>query len=108
MTKEIQSSIDLAVQELTLALNPKQIYLFGSYAKGTASVGSDIDLLVVVEDGHGDKLSNTTKAYRATRMLPVAKDIIVDHESVFKKRSKWLSSIEREVVDTGKLVYGGF
>ena len=108
MTKEIQSSIDLAVQELIRALHPKQIYLFGSCARGTARVGSDIDLLVVVEDGNGDKLSNTTKAYRATRKLPVAKDIIVDHESVFKKHSQWQSSIEREVVDTGKLIYGGF
>lgn len=106
MTREIQSSIDLAVQELTLALNPKQIYLFGSCAKGSARVGSDIDLLVVVEDGKGDKLSNTTRAYRATRQLPVAKDIIVDSESVFQKRSKWVSSIEREVLETGKLVYG--
>jgi predicted nucleotidyltransferase len=107
MTKEIQSSIDLAVEELTLALNPKQIYLFGSCAKGTVGVGSDIDLFVVVEDGKGDKLSNTTKAYRATRKLPIAKDIIVDHESVFKKRSQWVSSIEREVLDSGKLIYGG-
>jgi predicted nucleotidyltransferase len=107
MIKEIQSSIDLAVQELTLALNPKRIYLFGSCAKGTARVGSDIDLLIVVEDGKGDKLSNTTRAYRATRKLPVTKDIIVDHESVFTKRSQWMSSIEREVLETGKLIYGG-
>ena len=106
MTAELQSSIDLAVQALTQALNPKQIYLFGSCAKGTVRAGSDIDLLVVVEDGKGDKLTNTSKAYRATRRLPISKDIIVDHESVFKKRSQWLNSIEREVLDTGKLVYG--
>ena len=60
MTAELQSSIDLAVQELTQALNPKQIYLFGSCAKGTVRAGSDIDLLVVVEDGKGDKLTNTS------------------------------------------------
>jgi len=106
MTKELQSSVESAVKALAAALNPKQIYLFGSCARGTATAGSDIDLLVVVEDGSGDKLSNTTKAYRATRQLPVSKDIIVDHESVFKKRSQWLSSIEREVLDTGKLIYG--
>jgi len=78
----------------------------GSCAKGTVRAGSDIDLLVVVEDGKGDKLTNTSKAYRATRKLPISKDIIVDHESVFKKRSQWLNSIEREVLDTGKLIYG--
>lgn len=106
MTKELQSSVDRAVQALAEVLKPKQIYLFGSCARGTATTGSDIDLLVVVEDGSGDKLSNTSIAYRATRQLPVSKDIIVDHESVFKKRASWTSSIEREVFETGKLVYG--
>lgn len=97
MTEELQSAVDSAVEALTSALNPKQIYLFGSCARGTATDGSDIDLLVVVEDGSGDKLSNTSKAYRATRQLNVSKDIIVDQESVFKKRARWVSSIEREV-----------
>ena len=106
MTKELQSSVDSAVKALADALNPKQIYLFGSCARGTATAGSDIDLFVVVEDGSGDKLSNTSKAYRATRQLPVSKDIIVDQESVFKKRARWMSSIEREVFETGTLVYG--
>ena len=106
MTNELQSSVECAVKALATALNPKQIYLFGSCAKGTAAIGSDIDLMVVVEDGFGDKLSNTTKAYRATRQLTVSKDIIVDQERVFKKRARWVSSIEREVMETGTLVYG--
>jgi predicted nucleotidyltransferase len=106
MTEELQSAVDSAVEALTSALNPKQIYLFGSCARGTVIDGSDIDLLVVVEDGSGDKLSNTSKAYRATRQLNVSKDIIVDQESVFKKRARWVSSIEREVMESGKLVYG--
>lgn len=106
MNKEQQSAIDAAVQALTSALNPKQIYLFGSCAKGTEVVESDIDLLVVVDDGSGDKLSNTSKAYRATRQLAVSKDIIVDQESTFKKRASWKSSIEQEVLKTGKLIYG--
>ncbi len=106
MTKELQSSVDSAVKALADALNPKQIYLFGSCASGTATTGSDIDLFVVVDDDSGDKLSNTSKAYRATRQLPVSKDIIVDQESVFKKRARWMSSIEREVFETGTLVYG--
>lgn len=106
MTKELQFSVDRAVQALAAALKPKQIYLFGSCARGTGKAGSDIDLLVVVEDGFGDKLSNTRRAYPATRKLPVSKDIIVDQESVFRKRARWTSSIEREVLESGTLVYG--
>jgi predicted nucleotidyltransferase len=106
MTKELQSSIDSAVAALTKALKPKQIYLFGSCARGTATEDSDIDLLVVVDDQMEDKLLNTSAAYRATRGLNFSKDIIVDQESVFQKRASWASSIEREVVESGKLVYG--
>ena len=100
-----QSSIDQAVKGLVQALKPTQVYLFGSCAKGKFSEGSDIDFLVVVPDELGDKLTNTRKAYQATGELPYPKDIIVDCESVFQKRSKWVSSIEREVLETGKLVY---
>ena len=103
----LQPLIDSAVQDLRSALNPSRIYLFGSCAKGAGKSSSDIDLLVVVPDDSESKFLKTHKAYRATRVLPVAKDIIVDHESVFEKRSKWISSIEREVVETGKLIYGG-
>ena len=106
MTQAQQSAVDQAVSQLVAALNPKEIYLFGSCARGDMRSDSDIDLLVVVPDGSGDPLINTSKAYRATRQLGISKDIIVDQESVFEKRSKWTSSIEREVLDTGKLVYG--
>jgi len=106
MTLELQSAVDKAVASLTAALNPRQIYLFGSCARGTEHTESDIDLFVVVDDGVGDKLSNTRKAYRATRELPVAKDIIVDEVSVFEKRAQWTSSIESEVLENGKLLYG--
>lgn len=103
---ELESSVEQAIRVLQETMRPVQIYLFGSCARGTAAAGSDIDILVVVPDGSGDKLSNTRKAYRATRGLPVARDIIVDQESTFRKRSQWTSSIEREVLETGRLVYG--
>ena len=103
----LQSSINKAVQSLVIALRPNRVYLFGSCAMDSTTSLSDIDLLVVVPDGVGDKLNNTREAYLATRDIPFAKDIIVDHESVFNKRSKWISSIEREVLESGKQVYGG-
>jgi len=106
MNVRVQSSIDQAVKSLVQALNPSQVYLFGSCATGKFTEGSDIDLLVVVPDEAGNKLANTKRAYQVTSDLAYPKDIIVDCESVFLKRSKWVSSIEREVLKTGKLVYG--
>jgi len=105
MDAALQSSIDQAIEGLVQELKPTQVYLFGSCVSGGFTNGSDIDLLVVVPDDAGDKLTNTQKAYQATSDLPYPKDIIVDCESIFQKRSKWVSSIEREVLETGKLVY---
>jgi predicted nucleotidyltransferase len=105
--KSLQSAIDQTVQKLVRELKPKQVYLFGSTCHDRANADSDIDLLVVVADSVGNKITNTQRAYRATRDIPRAKDIIVDHESTFKKRAGWVSSVEREVLDTGRLVYEG-
>jgi len=105
MEIEWEKTVEDAVRELTQALNPNRIYLFGSCARGEQRSSSDLDLLVVVPDDSENKLLKTQKAYRVTRGLNVPKDIIVDHESVFRKRSNWISSIESEAVKTGKLIY---
>ena len=42
--KTIQSAVDRLVAAVT---SPSQVILFGSYARGTADEGSDLDLLVI-------------------------------------------------------------
>jgi uncharacterized protein len=45
----IMQWLDTAVAQIKAALNPEQIILFGSWARGTASRRSDIDLLIIWE-----------------------------------------------------------
>jgi predicted nucleotidyltransferase len=49
------------VQRLVRAFAPERIVLFGSYAKGTARPGSDIDLLVIA-DLEGDPADHLRRA----------------------------------------------
>jgi len=105
MNSKLKSSIDQAVESLVRELQPKQIYLFGSAASGDFQACSDIDLFIIVDDQEANQLANSRKAYRATRDLPYPKDIIVNRETAFRKRSAWTSSIEHEVKSTGKLLY---
>jgi predicted nucleotidyltransferase len=49
------------VQRLVRAFSPERIVLFGSYAKGTARPGSDIDLLVIA-DLEGDPADHLRRA----------------------------------------------
>lgn len=87
-------------------LNPTRVYLFGSQADGTAQQGlSDVDICVVVPDDTEDSYHKSVRAYRSLANFSMPKDIIVRHEGKFRKRSRWQSSIEREVVDHGQLIF---
>jgi uncharacterized protein len=44
------SQISSLTQEIVAAINPEKVLLFGSYAKGTATEKSDVDILVVVDE----------------------------------------------------------
>jgi predicted nucleotidyltransferase len=93
-------------------LNPAKVILFGSYAKGTATAESDIDLAVVVPGlaakTYAEHLDNLVPASRALR--PMRKtypmDVIVyttgDYEYLKKQRDPFW----REVESTGRVLYG--
>jgi predicted nucleotidyltransferase len=101
-----QKQLSQLVEGLQI-LNPTRVYLFGSQADGTARQGlSDVDICVVVPDDEEDSYRKSVKAYRSLADFPMPKDIIVRHEGNFRKRSGWQSSIEREVVDHGQLIFG--
>lgn len=87
-------------------IKPKQIYLFGSFAKDTYTSDSDYDFYLVVSDDAGDTITISQKAYKSLRGIrkrPV--DIVVSHESNFCER-KELDTLERNVLKEGILLYG--
>jgi len=45
-------------------INPYALYLFGSFAKGTANENSDIDIAVVMQNFKGDALKTVAMLYR--------------------------------------------
>lgn len=94
------------VDRLRTELNPIKIYLFGSQATGRATEdASDIDLCIVVQDDGEHPIKKAVRAYRSLRGLGVPKDILVRSQSQFEERAHWINSLEKEVVETGKLLY---
>jgi predicted nucleotidyltransferase len=59
---------------------PSKIILFGSHARGQATAGSDVDLLVIEEAPFGPERSRFRETGRINRALAdfgVAKDVLV-------------------------------
>lgn len=50
-------------------VNATAVFLYGSYAKGTASKGSDIDIAVVVDEIPGDYLDTMSTLWKLTRSI---------------------------------------
>ena len=98
--------IDVLKNRFVEILNPKRIYLFGSFAKGTQNEQSDFDFYIVVPDGEENKMDLLQKAYRSLRGLKRRSvDIVLDDVSTFEKRRQE-NTLERIVAKEGILVYG--
>lgn len=50
-------------------INATAVFLYGSYAKGTATADSDIDIAVVVDEVPGDYLNTVAMLWKLTRSV---------------------------------------
>lgn len=100
-----ENQIPEIVDLLNRSVHPEAIYLFGSQATGTANPSeSDVDICVIVKDQE-EPYQQSVEAYFALRDLPFPKDVVVRRQSNFEKRSKWTSSLEYAIKETGRLIY---
>jgi predicted nucleotidyltransferase len=102
---ELEQKLNEVVRRLREAFAPAAIYFFGSYAYGTPRPGSDIDLLVVVEDSPLDPYERDGRAYLALMGLGIPKDVQVYTRAEFEQRAALPVSFERTVKAKGKLIY---
>lgn len=103
--EEFDQKVAEAVRRLRDALSPVAIYLFGSYAYGNPGPGSDLDLLVIVEDSPLSPYQRDALAYRALGRIPFPIDVQVYTESEFAERSTLPVSFERTVRNKGRVIY---
>jgi len=103
--------ISKIVQSL-IGLNIYKIILFGSYARGTATEDSDIDLLVVLDTEEFAKTFKDRMARNLTisnALLDInrefAMDIIVYSHGEFEYLDKKESDFIKEIKNTGVEIY---
>ncbi len=103
--------ISAIIEELT-KINLYKVILFGSYAYGTPTPDSDIDLLVVTEDNflpknYDEKMKTHLKVSAVLReiMKQVPVDLIVYTRPMYEKFVKMGSMFSREIHTRGKVLY---
>ena len=99
-----EAIIDQIVQKIVDHVNPLQVILFGSYAKGMPNIDSDVDLFVIVE-------SNLPRHKRSAKIrllfspAPCPLDILVYTPQEVESCSGVVNHIVTHVMTTGKILY---
>lgn len=108
---QIEKYIDMITNRLKL-MDIFKIILFGSYAEGNPDEESDIDLLVVLDENtlpksYEEWLEIKMKVRRQLRDInnEVAIDLLVYTRPQYEAISKGMNSFQKEIHDTGKILY---
>lgn len=99
--KTIQEAVERAV---AVAREPSRVILFGSYARGDADEGSDVDLMVI-ERQVGNKGEEMVNLNRAIGWIGKGVDVLVYSEEDFARRSLVPGTAPYWAVTEGKVLY---
>ncbi|MBI5179691.1 MAG: nucleotidyltransferase domain-containing protein [Nitrospinae bacterium] len=97
--------MEKVTKKIAEAIRPDKIILFGSRAKGTATVESDIDLVVVYS---GPKSTREIEVEIDLLFLPrdFSMDVFVMRPEELETRKKFITSLAREATEKGVVCYG--
>jgi predicted nucleotidyltransferase len=96
--------LDEIVARLVAAFKPRRVVLFGSWAAGTATAESDVDLLVIAESDEPVHV-RMARAQRALRGLTVPVDVFVHTPAEVARFGQWLSHTVAVALREGRELY---
>ena len=106
MNQEVRAELDRYVEFISQMDGVLQVYLFGSFAYGLPAEDSDIDLMVVVNDGI-DPLKMMRDVSHGLHDKKIPLDVLAIKNTDFAERYKPdRVTLQREVKNKGVLVYG--
>ncbi len=89
------------------ACDPEAIFLFGSAARGETRLGSDLDLLVIVDLPEGmTHRDQARKLYSLFPDLLLPLDIIVRTPEHYDREKRLLGMISHTAAKEGRRIYG--
>ena len=103
---EISEYLDHIVKSILGIMVVREIYLFGSFAKGDFHEDSDIDIYVVTPD-KSKRIIDYRKEISFAIGFPkkIGIDILVGYEEDFDRKKTLLNFVENEIMEHGVLLY---
>ena len=98
--------IEEVKKRLITVYQPEMIYLFGSYARGTATDDSDLDLMVIVRDSNERPIRREQRAQRCLGRLLVSADVLVRTRKEVQRVQNVPGSLTGDVIRNGRKLYG--
>jgi len=98
------NTIDTAVRRIVEATNPRKVILFGSYARGEADPGSDLDLLVVKKNV-ADPYAEMVYLRQVIGGIGIGVDILIYSEEEVARRGRVPGTLLYWALQEGKLLY---
>ena len=108
MTQITDELLDQMVQAIVEEVDPEQVILFGSRARGDAREDSDVDLVVVEAEPFGQDRSRYQEAVRLYKVLAgsgVSKDILVYSRDDVEYWRDSLNHVLARALREGRVLY---
>jgi predicted nucleotidyltransferase len=96
---EAIESIKVFAEKIRDAFDPLMIVLYGSYAKGTFTETSDIDVAVIVNSIEGDFLEQEAELYRMRR------EVVDRIEPLLIEFGNDKSGFLKHILNSGEILY---
>ena len=107
MNQTVEDQIAILKDIILETIPVEQIYLFGSYANGTPTNDSDLDIYVIMKDDASqpeiEAEQKIALAFIEKKTMPA--DILVSKKTRFERRLS-APTLEREVATKGMIIYG--
>lgn len=100
-----KETIEEVKNRLIKTYNPIAIYLFGSYAWGSPTEDSDLDLLIVVDKSSEKSYQRQRPGHSALFGLGISKDLIVYTKDEFERISSDITTLGYKIKREGKVLY---
>lgn len=98
-----EKSIQDLQDRIAAEFRPQRIILFGSYAQGTAGADSDLDILVILENGGSGPKKAAEILHRLNPHIPV--DLVVRTSDEIESRLQANDFFLAEVMNHGRVLY---